>query len=215
MPLSLQAKLLRVIENGRVRRIGGRKEYKTNVRIIASTNEKMDDLLNTNKIREDLFYRMSVVNVEIPPLRDRKDDIKVLADHFINDFNSKFSKNIEGIDTKVEKIFLKYSWPGNVREFKNCIEAAFINSADESKIRPEDIPKYILKKTGSAKDYKNLEFKAVNKLSLKENIKELEKHLITAALKETGNNISQAAEKLSISRQSLYNKLEKYGFKLP
>jgi len=214
MPLSLQAKLLRVLENGKVRRIGGRKEYKTDVRIIASTNEKIDDLLTANKIREDLFYRMSVINVEIPPLRERKDDIKVLADHFINDFNKKFSKNIEGIDTKVKKIFLKYSWPGNVREFKNCIEGAFINSINDSKIRLEDIPKYILEKTGSAKNYQKSEFEAVKKLSLKENIKELEKHLITATLKETGNNISRTAKKLSISRQSLYNKLEKYELEL-
>jgi arginine utilization regulatory protein len=211
MPLSLQAKLLRVIENGRVRRIGGKKEYKTDVRIIASTNEKIRNLLKTNRIREDLFYRMSVVSVQIPPLRERKDDIKVLCDHFIRNYNNKFSKGIEGIDTRVEKAFFKYDWPGNVREFKNCLESAFINSVDGNKIRINDIPKYILESIGLAQNYNNLEFEVVTDNPLKDNVSKLEKYLIANALKEKANNITQTADKLGISRQSLYNKLEEYN----
>jgi len=211
MPPSLQAKLLRVIENGRVRRIGGKKEYKTDVRIIASTNEKPEDLLGSKRFRKDLYYRMSVVNIEIPPLRKRKDDIQVLCDHFILDYNEKFDKDIRGIDTRVKKVFLNYDWPGNVREFKNCIESAFISNTKGNKIRINDIPKYILNRIGSAVDYKKDEVEFGEDLSLKDNVQKLEKKLIAKVLEKADQNITKAAEILKISRQSLYHKLKKYN----
>ncbi len=212
MPLSLQAKLLRVIENGRVRRIGGKKDYKTDVRIIASTNEKIENLLGSKRFRKDLYYRMSVVNIEIPPLRKRKDDIQVLCDHFILDYNEKFEKEIKGIDTRVEKVFLNYDWPGNVRELKNCIESSFISNIKGNKIRIDDIPKYILNRIGSAVDYKEDEVEFEESLTLKANVEKIEKKLITIALEKTDQNITKAAEILKISRQSLYHKLKKYNF---
>ncbi|CCU78966.1 Arginine utilization regulatory protein RocR [Halanaerobium saccharolyticum subsp. saccharolyticum DSM 6643] len=211
MPPSLQAKLLRVIENGRVRRIGGKKEYETDVRIIASTNEKLEDLLGSKRFRKDLYYRISVVNIEIPPLRKRKDDIQVLCDHFILDYNEKFDKDIRGIDTRVEKVFLSYDWPGNVREFKNCIESAFISNTKGNKIRIDDIPKYILKRIGSALAYKEDEVKFGENLSLKANVQNLEEKLISKVLEKADQNITKAAEILKISRQSLYHKLKKYN----
>lgn len=211
MPTSLQAKLLRVIENGKVRRIGGKKEYKTDVRIIASTNEKIEDLLGSKRFRKDLYYRMSVVNIEIPPLRERRDDIQVLCDHFILDFNQKFDKEIRGIDTRVEKVFLSYEWPGNVREFKNCIESAFISNTKGNKIRLDDIPKYILDRIDSSLDDREGNLFFEDDLSLKNNVQKLEKRLISSSLEKAENNITQAAEILDISRQSLYHKIEKYN----
>ncbi len=208
MPLPLQAKLLRVLEDRRVRRIGGNIEFDTDVRIIASTNEPPDELIENNRFRNDLFYRLSVVNAEIPPLRNRKDDIIYLYEHLIQNFNLMFEENVQGMDTKVHEIFMKYHWPGNVRELKNCIESAF-NSVEGNKIVLPDIPNYIRKNVN--KEPEITDFTINGGLSLQENAESLEKHLISEALKRTGNNIAQASNILGIPRQSIYNKLKKYN----
>ncbi|ACB85420.1 putative sigma54 specific transcriptional regulator [Natranaerobius thermophilus JW/NM-WN-LF] len=225
MPLTLQSKLLRVLEDGKVRRIGGKTEYETDVRIIASTNEAPDYLLRTNKLREDLFYRLSVVNVEIPPLRERKDDIEYLYDFFIKDFNATFGEHVDGIDSQVRHIFMDYDWPGNIRELKNCIEGAF-NSVEGTIIQLKDMPSYISKKARSCaensknqcdsniQDRINENFLSHNELSLKKNQETLEKNLIKKALKESKNNITQAAKLLEVPRQSVYNKIKKYNIEL-
>ena len=207
MPLTLQAKLLRVLEDRRIRRIGGNTELDIDIRIIASTNEPPGVLVKDNKFRNDLFYRLSVVNVEIPPLRDRKDDIVYLYNYFINSFNITFGENIEGIDKQVQEVFMQYNWPGNVREFKNCIESAF-NNVEGNRIILDDIPKYIHK--NSVIDIERSEF-TVKGLSLQENAEFMEKYLISEALKNTGNNIAKASVLLGIPRQSIYNKLKKYN----
>jgi len=208
MPLELQAKLLRVLEDRRIRRIGGNTEFDIDTRIIASTNEPPDQLIKNNKFRNDLFYRLSVVNVEIPPFRDRKDDIVFLCNHFVNNFNITFGENIEGIDKQVLEVFMEYDWPGNVREFKNCIESAFNNVAG-NKIVLADIPSYIY--NNKEKNLDRTEFNIKKGLSLQENTEYLERHLILEALKKTGYNIAKTSRLLGIPRQSIYNKFKKYN----
>lgn len=212
MPLALQAKILRVIEDRRVRRIGGNTEFETDVRIIASTNESPKQLLNNNKFRNDLFYRLSVVNVKIPPLRERKNDIVFLCNYFIKHYNIMFRKNIEGIDNRVYELFMDYNWPGNVRELKHCIESAF-NCAVGSKILLDHIPCYIYENIEHENDSDKVEFIIDEDSSLQENVAHFEKHLILKVLKKTENNIVKASNILGISRQSTYNKLKKYYYK--
>ncbi|MCR1897396.1 sigma 54-interacting transcriptional regulator [Irregularibacter muris] len=209
MPLSLQAKLLRVIEDRKVRRIGGNAEFETDVRIIASTNEPPDKLLKNNKFRRDLFYRLSVVNTEIPPLRERKGDIQLLCNHFIHEFNRMFEENVKGLEAQVKKLFMQYHWPGNIREFKNCIEGAF-NSVEGNLILLQDIPSYIGKSHRIEMNDDGIDFKIQKELSLRENTEVLEKYLIVEALKKAEKNITRASNLLEIPRQSLYNKLKKY-----
>lgn len=214
MPLDLQAKLLRVIETKRVRRIGGKKELDVDVRIIASTNVPPEVLLQNKKFRLDLFYRLAVINIEIPPLRDRKEDILSLTKYFIRSFNQLFDKKIEGIDTQVQKLFMEYDWPGNVREFKNAIESAF-NCVEGNKILLYDIHHYILKnidkKSGNkAKEIPPSGFSLQETSTLQENLDALEKYMLLEALKKSGNNITKVSKILGITRQSIYNKIKKH-----
>ncbi len=211
MPLSLQSKILRVVEDKRVRRIGGSAEFDVDVRIISSTNDPPEELVKDNRFRNDLFYRLSVVNVAIPPLRHRKDDILFLTQHFIDSFNTVFEESIQGIDKPVEQVFMRYSWPGNVREFKNCIESAF-NSVTGNKITISDLPDYI--RNDVEEDIKRTGPLVSNELSLQENTESVEKHLITEALKTTGGNIAKASVILGIPRQSVYNKIKKYNISI-
>lgn len=213
MPLSLQSKLLRVIEDKKVRRIGGNTEFEVDVRIIASTNEAPEYLLENNKFRKDLFYRLSVVNVELPALRERKDDIEYLCQYFINEFNAIFGADVGGIDPQVKKIFLQYNWPGNIRELKNCLEGAF-NSVDGKTIITQDIPTYISKINKSSIHNNIIDLQTNNGMLLENNYQSLEKHLILEALENTGNNISKASKLLGVPRQTIYNKLKKYNINI-
>lgn len=218
MPLDLQAKLLRVIETKRVRRIGGKEEMDVDVRIIASTNEPPDELLENKTFRKDLFYRLGVVNIEIPPLRERKEDILPLTKHFVRNFNQLFNKKIEGMDTQVQKLFMEYEWPGNVREYKNAIESAF-NCVEGNKILLYDIPNYIIKRLENKSVNKALEitpsdFTLQETSTLQDNFDALEKYMLLEALKKTGNNITKASNILGITRQSIYNKIKKHQINL-
>ena len=144
MSLNSQAKLLRVLEEKEIRKLGGNSNIKVNVRIISSINTTPRLALQRGQLREDLFYRLSVNTVIIPPLKDRLLDIELLTEHFIRKFNGKFSKNIKGLSPEVYNFFMSYSWPGNVRQLKHVIESA-INISDESsdKINLEDMPHYL------------------------------------------------------------------------
>src|SRR6056297_3535362 len=143
MDLSLQAKLLRVLQDGRVRRIGGQKEKKVDVRIITTMNMHPDKAFEENKLREDLYYRLSVVYIYLPPLRERKDDIMLLTDNFINHYNKKFNKEIIGISSDLKEIFLNYNWPGNIRELKHVIESAYNVKQLGDTLELGDLPGYI------------------------------------------------------------------------
>lgn len=203
MPLDIQAKLLRVLENGVIRRVGATKEHRVDVRIIAAMNEPADVCLREKTLRTDLYYRLNVINLSIPPLRARKGDIPLLTDHFIQKYNFLFGKLVTKADEEVKKAFARYDWPGNVRELEHAVESA-MNMMDGDIISIEHIPPHI---AGSAPVPEQAA--AVTLQPLRKALAETEEQLIRQALEETDGNIQQAAKLLDIPRQTLQYKLSK------
>lgn len=200
MNLDLQAKLLRTLQENTIRRIGSVKEVSIDVRVIAATNKNLEDLAEQGLFRQDLFYRIAVFPLNIPPLRERKDDIMLLVDHFLNKQKNEFKKDI-AIDSKAKKLLLGYMWPGNVRELRNTVEFA-VNMMDDSTIKAEHLPKRI-QNTSGEKEYK---IKRLDQI-----VKEAERLEINKALKICGHTVEgkkKAAELLGISLASLYNKIK-------
>lgn len=197
MPIGLQAKLLRFLDSGEFRRVGGNKTLKADVRVITATNKDIGELARKGEFRQDLYYRLNVINITIPPLRDRKEDIPELADYFLKRYTNKLSKTIKGIDSNAMNILMNYHWPGNVRELENVIERAVILS-DTDFIRPEDI------------SISQIPDKEEGKLS---SLDDIERSYIIKVLKETGWNQSKASQILGIDRKTLYLKLKKYDIK--
>jgi arginine utilization regulatory protein len=213
MGQQLQAKLLRVLQEGYVRRVGGLEEVPIDVRIIATTNEGHTDILQKGIIRKDLYYRLNVISVNIPSLRERKSDIPILMDHFIKKYNNILQKDVWYCSNEVKEAFLHYGWPGNVRELENVIESA-INMIEKGHIlKPEHISRDMY--DVFFKPNKNKYSLHINeKQSLDRVLEEVERSLILEALKESENNISRSSEKLGIKRQTLQHKLRKYGIKI-
>ena len=213
MEISLQAKLLRVIEDNEVTRIGGSEPVKTDVRIISALNENPMECIKNRKLRRDLFYRLSVVEIDIEPLRKRKEDIPYMTDYYINYYNKKMNRAITGIDEEVEKIFMKYDWPGNVRELKNLLEGAF-NIATSRSIKKKYLPGYLLNELNmegiEAAEEHIIRWSSEDGFNLDEAIKEYEKNIIISAVRNS-RNLSEAAKKLGISRQNLNYKLNKHS----
>lgn len=204
MPIDMQVKLLRVIEEKCVRRIGSHINIPIDVRIIASTNEHPERLIAENKFRMDLFYRLNVISINIPPLRKRKEDINYLSDFFINYFNQAFKENIKTIHPDAQLILNTYDWPGNVRELRNCIEASF-NLVSGNIIMVKDLPKYIITSE------KVLPTNNTTKShSLIEMMDEFERKIIKDTLTMTNYNISKTARLLKVPRQTVYYKINKY-----
>lgn len=200
MPIYLQSKLLRAIESGAIRRIGENKERKFDVRIIAATNICNDDILDHKLIRNDLYYRLSVVNINIPPLRERIEDIKILSEYFIKKYNRIFEKNILSISSEVNSFMLTYGWPGNVRELENFVESAMLNvEKDETVLKS--------KETNKMQTSFNSHFKPK---SIKILLEDMEIKLIEEALLISKRNVKKAAEYLEIPRQTLQQKMKKY-----
>lgn len=216
MDLNLQSKLLRVLQENKVRRVGGRQEKDVDVRVISTINIPPDRALQENKLREDLFYRLSVVYLNILPLRERKDDITVLTDYFVDLYNEKFSRSVKGITEKVEEAFKVYKWPGNVRELQHVIESAFNMLQNEKEITVDELPGYIRERLKDSTVSVN-KFKEVldgdSIPSLNQVLEEVELHLVTKALEKSEGNVSAAARELNISRQLLQYKMKKYEVK--
>lgn len=204
MPFELQAKLLRVIEDGMLRRVGGGENISVDVRIIAAMNEPPQAVLQQQKLRSDLYFRLNVFSFSLLPLRERKEDILLLADFFRQQFNRQLGKSIQGLDGELEEFFQSYQWPGNVRELKHTMEY-MMNLAEQPRLTRADLP--VMLKQHSVQFSKKA---AATSLSLRENIDQLEKSLIAKALAETAGNINQAAKLLEIPRQTLQYKLKKY-----
>ncbi len=198
MPLSLQAKLLRVLQEKSFERLGGIKTIKVDARIIAATHRNLLQEIKNNRFREDLYYRLSVIPIYIPPLRERKEDIPLLIEHFQKKLNKRYSKNVL-FEKEVIEAMINYDYPGNVRELENIIERLIVMSEGNKKISIKDLPGYFSK----AKEY--------IKLSLPDVIKDLEKDYILEALKISNGNKSKAAEILGISRKTLWQKIKEYG----
>lgn len=211
MPLDLQAKLLRVLQDGQIRRIGSRQSTMVDVRVIAAVNEPPQSLVERGQMRSDLYYRINVVSFELPPLRQRREDIALLVEHFLEVFNRRFGMNVKGISPDVEQLFAAYDWPGNVRELEHVVEAA-MNMVDGEVIEREHLPQHLLERYGSSlmADQCNAgparEWSAGER-PMPEMVRELEEQLITDALAKTQGNVLRAAKLLGIPRQTLQYKL--------
>lgn len=204
IPVSVQAKLLRVLESHKFRPLGSNENASVDVRIIAATNRDLGAAVQKNEFREDLFHRLNKIEVHLPPLRERLEDIPLLVRHFLGIDNRSFSKNLKGVSREVHKIFLKYGWPGNVRELENVLaSAAMICQKDF--IDVADLPKYLRDFVPSKS---RIPF--IQKANLS-TLEDLEKEYIMYLLKSTRSNLRQTAKILGISRTTLYNKMAKYG----
>jgi DNA-binding NtrC family response regulator len=202
----LQAKLLRVLQEREIERIGSNKPIKVDIRVISATNTNLEDSILSGKFRQDLFFRLNVVPISIPPLRERREDIPLLAKHFLNKFNLSFNKRISGFSDKAMDVLLRYHWPGNIRELENLIERIIVLSKGNDPIELEDIPLEILMSSGKAtKDDK------LSKAGLIKTREEFEKRLILNVLEATRWNQTEAAKILKISRTYLIQKAKQFG----
>lgn len=203
MPLEMQAKLLRALENREFYRVGGVKPVKVNIRVIAATNRDLHEMVRQGLFREDLFYRLDVVSLKIPPLRERPEDIPVLIDHYLKEYSVKNKKVIDFIEPAAVEMMLNYPWPGNVRELKNVVERLVI-LAEDGMILAEHLPQSIRRYF----EEKGVEQNKVSLKKLDEVVAEAEKQAITNALKIAGNNKAKAAELLGIPRSTIYYKMQ-------
>jgi len=205
IPLSIQVKLLRVLQERVFERVGGTETIETDVRIVAATNMSLEKLIEEGKFREDLYYRLNVVSIKIPPLRDRPDDIKLLINHFLNKFNRETGKNII-VSPFAEEIIESYFWPGNVRELQNAIESLVV-LCQGKEITPRDLPQHILGSTNKEiAKVSDGEYPDLDNMTLPE----IEKWIILRKLEKIKTK-SEVAKQLGISRRNLYRKLNEYG----
>lgn len=205
--LSMQTKLLRFLQEHEIKRVGGTESLKVDVRIIAATNQPLEPLIQEGKFREDLFYRLNVVILTLPPLRERKEDIPLLANHFVQKFSEEHKKSIGHISPEVLEILTHYPWPGNVRELENTVERSVIFSVHPI-ILPEDLPPRLLDAIPERKleDLKRSYPLVADKFL---SLKDVEKNYVLKILQETRGNKKKAAEILGIDRTTLYRILEK------
>jgi len=203
MPTSLQAKLLRVLENGIFRRVGGTTDIKVDVRVISATNKELNEEISAGRFREDLFYRLNVVPVNIPPLRERKEDIPLLIDHFLR----KTSNSPKRITPEAMKLLMDYSWKGNVRELENVVERVALLTEKEE-IAPADLPSEI---TGYASQLKAMHALTDSGIDIDGIIGDMEKKYLIMALEKAGGVKTEAAKLLNLTFRSFRHRLHKYG----
>jgi DNA-binding NtrC family response regulator len=208
MRLSLQAKLLRVLQEGEIERVGGLKSFRIDVRIVAASNKDLERAVRENLFREDLFYRINVFPIIIPPLRERKEDISLLVDYFINKYCLELKTPLKSISGEALDLLIQYPWKGNVRELKNCIERSII-LCDGDTITPEHFA--LDHKLTLETSLKSLPMNGTLEEAAKEAIRIVETQRIAQALKETRGNKSRASELLSVSYKTLLTKIKDYG----
>lgn len=205
MPLDMQAKLLRVLETRSFYRLGGNKEVKINVRVLAATNRNLEEALKSGAFRSDLFYRLEVLRIELPPLRERPDDILLFASRFIEDFNRSLSRNVRRISPEAQRFLLAYQWPGNVRELKNVIERAMILSNSEE-LLPAHLPREIVGRSELAGVREIdpwdqwLHLRPTGQVALEEVLSRVERHLVRWALETAHHNRARASELLGLAK---------------
>jgi len=203
IPISTQVKLLRVLENREFERIGGNETLKVNIRLITATNRNLEKLVKEGKFREDLYYRLNVININIAPLKERREDISVLANHFLQKFSTEMNKPLARISKKAMNILTSYNWPGNVRELVNTIERAVVFCKGRT-LTEKDLPLHINAQASGL---------SVNLQLPTYSLPKAEKTLIKKVLEETKWNLKRSAELLEISRGTLYSKMKKYKIK--
>ncbi len=222
MQMELQTKLLRFLEERKFKRVGGLEDIEVDIRIIAATNKNLEEAIKNKEFREDLYYRLNVVPIILPPLRDRGNDILILANKFLKEYSKKFNKKIDGFTKGAEEALLKYYWHGNIRELKNVIERVVLLS-ESNEISKENLPLEINNYKNSVNKFTNLdendlydnENETKSKIfngdfSLENEVEKMEVHYIKLALKYCNNNHTKAAEMLKLSRFSFKRRIEKY-----
>ncbi len=205
MPAPTQAKLLRVLEDRKVRRLGSKTETPVDVRVLAATNKDPEQSVESGGLRQDLYFRLNVFHIHLPPLREHKDDIPLLAEHILRDINAKHGKNVRGVGAEVLDIFMSHTWPGNIRELRNVLERATIMSEKDLISRsslPGEFGKLAAK---NPSDLSGIKF------PIGTTVDAMERELIVQTLQATGNNKTRAAELLGVSLKTLHNKLKEYG----
>ncbi len=205
LPRPLQVKLLRVLQEEEIKRVGGLQSIKIDIRVMAATTKDLAKEVEAGRFRDDLYYRINVLHVNVPPLRERSEDIPLLIQHFISKTSERLQSEVDGVSPAAGRALQRYLWPGNVRELENVIERAMVMAGGRT-IEPEDLPPYLHQEVDS------VEFLADDdNLSIKEGSRRLEKALIQKALEKTGGNRTQAAKILEISHPALLYKMKSYG----
>lgn len=202
MSLQTQAKILRVLQEGEFERLGGTETVRVDVRLIAATHKDLESMIEEGSFRQDLYFRLSVVPVDLPALRERSVDIPELANHFLRRFVEKNRKDIKDIHPEALNLLMQYEWPGNIRELENSIERAVILCLGEQ-ITPQELPPHLL-----SEDVRHLRV-SHDKESF--TLRDMEREVIRTTLEKTGHNKSQAAKQLGVARQTLLNKIKEYG----
>jgi len=210
MPLSLQAKLLRVLEEQCFRRLGGLRDITVDIRIMAATNKNLREAVREGAFRQDLYYRLNVIQLIVPPLRERPQDILPLARFFIEHYNGKFKRQVEGISPEVESLLLSHDWPGNVRELRNAIERAMILE-DTAFVRPASLPIAVRRTDFREAAIHGGEHSPASAEAM--SLVEQERRLLVQALEKTSGNQTQAARLLCITRDTLRYKMKKFNLR--
>lgn len=202
MSLQTQAKILRVIQEGEFERLGGAETLKVDVRLLAATHKNLEEMIEAGTFRQDLYFRLSVVPVNLPPLRERATDIPELANYFLSRFAEKNRKDIKDFHPEALNLLMQYEWPGNIRELENTIERAVILCLAEQ-ITPQDLPAHLL----------STEVRELRESNSQDGftLRDMEREVIRSTLEKTGHNKSQAAKQLGVARQTLLNKIKEYG----
>jgi len=212
MSADLQTKLLRTLEDKKIRRIGGTEDIPLDVQFLAATNQDLEKLVKDGRFRKDLYYRLKVIEIKIPPLRERKEDIEPLLKYFLNYFNGQTGKRFKGISEEALKLFLKYDFPGNVRELKNIVEKIAILE-DGEYVLPEHLPVELLGINSDETKQVFKSFEQIAAVGFTNYIEDIEKVIIINALKECNGNKSDAAKLLKLDRSTLRYKMKQYGIK--
>jgi two-component system response regulator AtoC len=205
LPLALQVKLLRTLQEGTIRRLGDTKDTDVDARLVAATNRDLNAEVDAGRFREDLFYRLNVLPIKLPPLRERREDIPLLVEHFIGQHNKRLGTAVKGITAEAEKMLLAYEWGGNVRELENVIERAMVLTEGE-RITPADLPDRVQQ----TRDVVRTTLSS-DELSVKKTVRIIEEELIRRALAKTGGNRTAASKLLEISHRALLYKIKNYG----
>ncbi len=208
LPLELQVKLLRVLESHEVRRVGSVEPITIDARVVAATNRDLQDDVQSGTFREDLFFRLSIVDISIPPLRERKDDIPVLIDYFIEKFNDKMNRSVTGISEEVMRAFMQHHWPGNVRELENVVQRCMV-LRESGVVQLEDLPSSI-KASQETEAPLDIDPQAI---SLQEAREAFEKKYLKKLLEMNDGNVTQSAQLAGISRRHLQELMKKYGLR--
>lgn len=198
MPQHMQVKMLRVLQEGEVEPVGSLQSQKVDVRIVAATNRPLEKMIENREFREDLFYRINAVQLMVPPLRDRIEDIPILVQHFLEKITSRIGKRVQCVQEDVLALFQRYNWPGNIRELENVLNAS-VHLSSDSLIGMTDLPDYLTKET-----------RGIQKKTLKEIVEETEKQAIEQALKNCQYDRNKAAMMLGIGNSTIYEKIKKY-----